>query len=107
MKSRVVHESASLTAGTATALSSTIKVPAGVSKIVGVWVSSQGGGYLKMDASSLGESQYFPCGSGVTPFEGVLTPCDIPVQPMDEITLTRNAQVDTSSKYETIIVYFA
>ena len=111
-KSRAVIESASLTAGTRIALSTTVKVPAGISRIVGIFTQSQGGGILELQASSLGESVYIgvsgqPVGTSTGQIEGNYTPCNIPVQPMDEITLYRTAAVDTSSKYEVIVIYFA
>lgn len=102
-KSRAVIESASLTAGTRAALSTTIKVPANVSRIIGIAAFSEGGGTLELQASSLGESVYVALDKNDLTF----VPANIPIQPMDEITLYRNAQTSTSSKYEVVVIYFA
>ena len=102
-KSRAVIESASLTAGTRTALSGTIKVPANVSRIIGIAAFSEGGGVLELQASSLGEAVYVALDTNDLTF----VPANIPIQPMDEISLYRNAQATTSSKYEVVVIYFA
>ena len=102
-KSRAVIESASLTAGTRTALSTTVKVPAGVSRIIGIAAFSEGGGVLELQASSLGESVYI----GLDTNDLTFIPANIPIQALDEITLYRTAQTATSSKYEVVVIYFA
>jgi len=102
-KSRAVIESASLTAGTRTALSTTVKVPAQVSRIVGIAVFSEGGGVLELQASSLGESVYI----GLDTNDLTFIPANIPIQALDEITLYRTAQNATCSKSEVVVIYFA
>lgn len=111
MRSKGFVESASLTAGSEAALSTTIKVPSGVSRLIGAYIVSEGGGLARLSADSMPADVYapvcgYPLGTSTGQLQPVFVPLDSPVDPNDDITIYRTAAITTSSKYETVILFF-